>query len=87
MSKYDTGSVVPRFHSKEQREKLAFMVILEESDLDGSPQLIVRPAKKRLEKAKDDLEENDAKSFVENFRKENEYMDLIRAILKILGKE
>lgn len=87
MSKYDTGSVVPRFHSEKRRLQLAFLVIIEENELDGSPQLIVRPAKKILKKAKINLEEGNAPDFVEDFQKEQAHLEMIQTILKILSKE
>lgn len=85
--RYDPGSVVPHFHGDDHRLQLAFLVIIEENEANGCPQLIIRPAKEKLSKAKASLEENNAPAFVENFRREHEYLEAIRAILNICGKE
>ena len=86
-TRYDTGSVVPRFHGYNHRLQLAFLVIIEEDEADGCPQLVIRPAKARLAKAKACLEESNAPDFVENFRKEEEWMRVVRKITGLLLNE
>lgn len=85
--RYDPGSVVPHFHGEDHRLQLAFLVIIEEDELNGYSQLIIRPAKEKLSKAIDSIDENDAQDFVRNFQGEFKYMEMIRALSRIFSKE
>ncbi len=85
--RFDSGSVRPRFHGEAHKQQLAFLVIIEGEDLKDLPELIAYPVKVQLKKAAADLEEDNAPAFVENFRKEDAYLEVIRDLLKIVGKE
>ena len=79
---YDTGSVRPRFHSAEHRQRLAYLLFIDGADLDDLPEIIAYPVRVQLADAAESLEKLDADGFIKSFRSADRITMLLRKIFR-----
>lgn len=79
---YDTGSVRPRFHSAEHRQRLAYLLFIDGADLDDLPEIIAYPVRVQLADAAESLQRSDADGFVKSYRNANRITMMLRRIFR-----
>lgn len=75
---YQTGSVIPRFHTSEQREKLAVLILVEAAEAKQEPAGIRVLALHFLDEALDALQRDNAEDFVQSFGQVSFFRKLLR---------